>query len=80
MSTFLCPNCGSDESSTIDSRPRTYRGEKSFYVRRRRKCADCGHKITTFESTQRPGDVSADEGAESTKTLARIRALLAVDA
>lgn len=41
-----CPYCGETESGVIDSRPV---GEG---VRRRRKCANCGARFTTYERVQ----------------------------
>ena len=41
-----CPSCGEPESRVIDSRSL---GEE---IRRRRECAVCGHRFTTYERLQ----------------------------
>jgi transcriptional repressor NrdR len=43
-----CPYCGSDETQVKDSRP----SEDAAAIRRRRLCADCGGRFTTFERVQ----------------------------
>jgi len=43
MSSFACPRC-SGSTDVKDSRPRLDGG-----IRRRRVCADCGNRFTTFE-------------------------------
>jgi transcriptional repressor NrdR len=43
-----CPYCGSLETQVKDSRP----SEDSASIRRRRICADCGQRFTTFERVQ----------------------------
>jgi len=43
-----CPFCGSDETQVKDSRP----AEDGASVRRRRECAACGGRFTTFERVQ----------------------------
>ncbi len=43
-----CPFCGHDDTRVIDSR---LAGEGS-QVRRRRECASCGERFTTFEAPQ----------------------------
>ncbi len=40
-----CPICGNDETRVIDSRP----AEQGSSIRRRRSCAVCGHRFTTYE-------------------------------
>ena len=40
-----CPNCGSEESKVIDSRPI----EEGNSIRRRRECLACQKRFTTFE-------------------------------
>lgn len=47
---FSCPQCGG-RMDTKDSRPTTFREEKS--VRRRRHCRGCSFRITTFEVVDR---------------------------
>ena len=43
-----CPFCGSDETQVKDSRPT----EDNSAIRRRRYCASCGSRFTTFERIQ----------------------------
>ena len=43
-----CPFCGSDDTQVKDSRP----SEDNTSIRRRRACADCGGRFTTFERVQ----------------------------
>lgn len=40
-----CPKCGFEESKVVDSRP----SENYDSIRRRRECASCGYRFTTFE-------------------------------
>lgn len=44
-----CPNCGSESLKVLDSRGT---GEDGNAIRRRRKCLDCNHIFTTFETPQ----------------------------
>ena len=44
-----CPFCGEEDTKVIDSRS-TEEGKK----KRRRMCAKCGKRFTTFESVERP--------------------------
>lgn len=41
----LCPNCGHQESRVLESRS----SEEGVAVRRRRRCAKCEHRFTTYE-------------------------------
>ncbi len=43
-----CPYCASDNTQVKDSRPT----EDNTAIRRRRVCADCGGRFTTFERVQ----------------------------
>lgn len=43
-----CPFCTSEETQVKDSRP----AEDGTAIRRRRQCADCGARFTTFERVQ----------------------------
>jgi transcriptional repressor NrdR len=43
-----CPFCGNDETQVKDSRPT----EDNSAIRRRRQCANCGARFTTFERVQ----------------------------
>lgn len=40
-----CPKCGCEESKVVDSRP----SESNDAIRRRRECASCGFRFTTYE-------------------------------
>lgn len=40
-----CPNCGFADSRVLDSRP----AEEGNSIRRRRECAECGKRFTTYE-------------------------------
>lgn len=40
-----CPACGHEDTGVIDSRPR----DEGATLRRRRRCAACEHRFTTFE-------------------------------
>ncbi|MCX2818098.1 transcriptional regulator NrdR [Haladaptatus sp. F3-133] len=51
VSKLNCPNCDTDSTGVVDSRP-TNGGEA---VRRRRECADCGTRFTTYERTEWEG-------------------------
>ncbi len=43
-----CPFCGNEDTQVKDSRPT----EDSAAIRRRRQCANCGARFTTFERVQ----------------------------
>ena len=43
-----CPYCGNEDSRVIDSRPSEDR------KRRRRRCAACGRRFTTYEIVEQP--------------------------
>jgi len=43
-----CPFCGSEDTQVKDSRP----VEDATVIRRRRQCAGCGARFTTFERVQ----------------------------
>jgi transcriptional repressor NrdR len=43
-----CPFCGAEDTQVKDSRP----AEDGAAIRRRRACASCGARFTTFERTQ----------------------------
>src|SRR4029434_10555437 len=47
-SAVRCPFCGSDEDRVVDSRP----SEDGGTIRRRRACAVCGRRFTTFERVE----------------------------
>ena len=43
-----CPFCGSTQDRVVDSRP----SEDEATIRRRRACADCNRRFTTFERVE----------------------------
>ena len=43
-----CPFCGTDEDRVLDSRP----SDDGATIRRRRACAACGRRFTTFERVE----------------------------
>lgn len=43
-----CPNCRSEDTSVVDSRE----ADEGLAIRRRRECAACGHRFTTFERAE----------------------------
>jgi transcriptional repressor NrdR len=45
-----CPTCGTDDDRVVDSRP-SHDGQA---IRRRRECASCGVRFTTFERIELP--------------------------
>jgi len=46
-----CPKCGCQEDKVIDSRA----SREGATIRRRRECAKCGHRFTTYEEVEREG-------------------------
>jgi transcriptional repressor NrdR len=46
-----CPKCGSTEDRVVDSRA----SREGATIRRRRECAGCGHRFTTYEEIEREG-------------------------
>ena len=44
-----CPKCGVDDDKVLDSRS----ARDGAAIRRRRECAACGHRFTTYEETDR---------------------------
>ena len=44
-----CPKCGADEDKVLDSRA----ARDGAAIRRRRECAACGHRFTTYEEIDR---------------------------
>jgi transcriptional repressor NrdR len=46
-----CPKCGSQEDKVIDSRA----SREGATIRRRRECAQCGHRFTTYEEVEHEG-------------------------
>ncbi len=43
-----CPFCGGEDSRVVDSRP----AEDKTSIRRRRECASCGKRFTTYEKLE----------------------------
>lgn len=58
-----CPFCNAEETRVIDSRL----ADDGMSVRRRRECAECGERFTTFERAQlrMPQIVKSDDRRES---------------
>jgi transcriptional repressor NrdR len=46
-----CPWCGADDDRVVDSRP----AEGGSAIRRRRACAACGRRFSTYERVERAG-------------------------
>ena len=44
-----CPKCGADEDRVLDSRA----AREGAAIRRRRECAQCGYRFTTYEEVDR---------------------------
>ena len=44
-----CPKCGIDDDKVLDSRT----AREGAAIRRRRECAACGHRFTTYEEIDR---------------------------
>ena len=44
-----CPKCGRDDDRVLDSRS----ARDGAAIRRRRECAGCGHRFTTYEEVDR---------------------------
>ena len=44
-----CPKCGVDDDRVLDSRS----AREGAAIRRRRECASCGHRFTTYEEVDR---------------------------
>ncbi len=43
-----CPFCGLDNTHVVDSRP----ADDNRSIRRRRRCAECGRRFTTYEKVE----------------------------
>lgn len=50
-----CPECGSLNDHVLDGRLK-----KNNIFRRRRECFDCDHRWTTYESNNRPQELSRE--------------------
>jgi len=46
-----CPKCGCQDDKVIDSRA----SREGATIRRRRECAQCSHRFTTYEEIEREG-------------------------
>ncbi|HEY5234437.1 MAG TPA: transcriptional regulator NrdR [Verrucomicrobiae bacterium] len=46
-----CPKCGDQDDKVIDSRA----SREGATIRRRRQCARCGHRFTTYEEVEHEG-------------------------
>ena len=46
-----CPKCGCQDDKVVDSRA----SREGATIRRRRECAKCGHRFTTYEEIEREG-------------------------
>ncbi len=46
-----CPKCGCQDDKVIDSRA----SREGATIRRRRECAACGHRFTTYEEVEHEG-------------------------
>lgn len=58
-----CPKCGCEESKVVDSRP----SEGNDAIRRRRECARCGCRFTTYERREEmPLIVIKKDGSKET--------------
>ena len=72
-----CRKCGSRNSAVIDSRARSRTKSRTYfdYIRRRRKCLECSHRITTYETSEKPSKYS-DPHFAVRKILAFVKDLL----
>lgn len=55
---MLCPNCGSENTRVVDSRP----AESGQAIRRRRNCETCEGRFTTYERIEPPLMVRKRDG------------------
>ena len=46
-----CPKCGCQDDKVVDSRA----SREGATIRRRRECAKCGHRFTTYEEVEHEG-------------------------
>ena len=70
-----CQACGSRKSKVIDSRARSRTKSKTYfdYIRRRRKCLKCGHRVTTYETDRK---IKNNTYTENERILALVKKLL----
>ncbi|WP_269532084.1 transcriptional regulator NrdR [Chitinimonas sp. BJYL2] len=65
-----CPFCGSPETQVVDTRL----SEEGDSIRRRRKCADCDKRFTTFETAEvRPPQVVKTNGTRADYDTNKVR-------
>jgi transcriptional repressor NrdR len=65
-----CPFCKSDDTQVIDSRV----SDDGESIRRRRKCADCSKRFTTYETVElRMPQVIKQDGSRAAFDLDRLR-------
>ena len=65
-----CPFCGDQESKVVDSR----RSEDGNSIRRRRECAECGRRFTTYETIEvSPVLVVKNNGTREAFNLEKVR-------
>ena len=65
-----CPFCGSDDTQVIDSRV----SEAGDSIRRRRRCAACEKRFTTYETVElRMPQVVKNDGSRADFDVAKIR-------
>lgn len=64
-----CPYCATDDTRVIDSRP----AEDGREVRRRRACAACHHRFTTYERSQLPLLVMKRDGSTDPFDLEKVQ-------
>ena len=54
---MFCQMCGS-KTTVVDSRTKSYKTGKQFnYVKRRRRCLNCGHRQNTYETFEKPHSI-----------------------
>ncbi len=70
---MLCPRCGSIKSIVSNSRARDKYGVTYEYVRRRKKCLNCGAMFTTYETTKEPKSIAV---RKAVTTLNKIKTLI----
>lgn len=63
-----CEKCGGSNLYVVNSRP----GANGIGSRRRRECADCGERVTTYEVTQKEYDLIQ----KSQKMLKKVQEML----
>ncbi len=54
LESIACLRCNHRKSNVVDTRPKSKKGVLYNYIKRRRKCLNCGHIQTTYESTDKP--------------------------